>query len=86
MFCVHTEMCFSVCARVGNAAIILRSRLRVRVHKDNKEKKARVDEKGLIMTNGDSEGNRKAMSYQVSIATLHHPLLLCFHSHWPANL
>ncbi|XP_029910790.1 NAD kinase isoform X1 [Myripristis murdjan] len=49
----------------GNAAIILRSRLRVRVLKENREKKARVDEKGIIMTNGDSEGSRKAMQYQV---------------------
>ncbi|XP_078144221.1 NAD kinase isoform X2 [Centroberyx gerrardi] len=49
----------------GNAAIILRSRLRVRVLKENREKKARMDEKGIIMTNGDSEGSRKAMQYQV---------------------
>uniref|UniRef100_A0A674DNU6 NAD(+) kinase n=1 Tax=Salmo trutta TaxID=8032 RepID=A0A674DNU6_SALTR len=47
----------------GNAAIILRSRLRV--VKESREKKARVDEKGIIMTNGDSEGSRKAMQYQV---------------------
>ncbi|XP_041702380.1 NAD kinase isoform X2 [Coregonus clupeaformis] len=49
----------------GNTAIILRSRLRVRVVKESREKKARVDEKGIIMTNGDSEGSRKAMQYQV---------------------
>ncbi|KAM9430934.1 NAD kinase-like isoform 3-T4 [Salvelinus alpinus] len=47
----------------GNATIILRSRLRV--VKESREKKARVDEKGIIMTNGDSEGSRKAMQYQV---------------------
>ncbi|XP_041712161.1 NAD kinase isoform X3 [Coregonus clupeaformis] len=43
----------------GNTAIILRSRLRVRVLKESQEKK------GIIMTNGDSEGSRKAMQYQV---------------------
>ncbi|XP_020362112.1 NAD kinase-like isoform X1 [Oncorhynchus kisutch] len=47
----------------GNAAIILRSRLRV--VKESREKNARVDKKGIIMTNGDSEGSRKAMQYQV---------------------
>uniref|UniRef100_A0A8C4E8I0 NAD(+) kinase n=1 Tax=Dicentrarchus labrax TaxID=13489 RepID=A0A8C4E8I0_DICLA len=49
----------------GNAAIVLRSRLRVRVLKENWEKKARVDEKGIILTNGDNESSRKAMQYQV---------------------
>uniref|UniRef100_A0A672Z0N3 NAD(+) kinase n=1 Tax=Sphaeramia orbicularis TaxID=375764 RepID=A0A672Z0N3_9TELE len=49
----------------GNAAIVLRSRLRVRVLKENWEKKARVDEKGIILTNGDVESSRKAMEYQV---------------------
>uniref|UniRef100_A0A8D3DQW8 NAD(+) kinase n=1 Tax=Scophthalmus maximus TaxID=52904 RepID=A0A8D3DQW8_SCOMX len=48
----------------GNAAIVLRSRLKVRVLKENWEKKARVDEKG-ILTNGDSESSRKSMYYQV---------------------
>nr|XP_046190300.1 NAD kinase-like isoform X8 [Oncorhynchus gorbuscha] len=47
----------------GNAAIILRSRLRV--VKESREKNAQVDKKGIIMTNGDSEGSRKAMQYQV---------------------
>ncbi|XP_024255363.1 NAD kinase isoform X3 [Oncorhynchus tshawytscha] len=47
----------------GNAAIILRSRLRV--VKESREKNARVDKKGIIMTKGDSEGSRKAMQYQV---------------------
>ncbi|XP_046895214.1 NAD kinase isoform X3 [Hypomesus transpacificus] len=49
----------------GNAAIILRSRLRVRVTKESREKKAREEEKGLIMTNGDNESSCKAMQYQV---------------------
>ncbi|TKS77230.1 NAD kinase [Collichthys lucidus] len=49
----------------GNAAIVLRSRLKVRVLKENWEKKARVDEKGIILTNGDIESSRKAMQYQV---------------------
>ncbi|XP_022074858.1 NAD kinase isoform X1 [Acanthochromis polyacanthus] len=49
----------------GNAAIVLRSRLKVRVHKENWEKKARVDEKGIILTNGDIENSRKALQYQV---------------------
>ncbi|XP_045912912.1 NAD kinase isoform X1 [Micropterus dolomieu] len=49
----------------GNAAIVLRSRLKVRVLKENREKKARVDEKGIILTNGDIESSRKATQYQV---------------------
>ncbi|CAI5646884.1 NAD kinase isoform X1 [Oreochromis niloticus] len=49
----------------GNTAIVLRSRLKVRVLKENWEKKARVDEKGIILTNGDIESSRKAMQYQV---------------------
>ncbi|KAF7645813.1 hypothetical protein LDENG_00197940 [Lucifuga dentata] len=49
----------------GNAAIVLRSRLKVRVLKENWEKKAKVDEKGVILTNGDVEGSRKAAQYQV---------------------
>ncbi|KAF1390774.1 hypothetical protein PFLUV_G00061540 [Perca fluviatilis] len=49
----------------GNAAIVLRSRLKVRVLKENWEKKARVDEKGIILTNGDNESSRKAVQYQV---------------------
>uniref|UniRef100_A0AAQ5YCU9 NAD(+) kinase n=1 Tax=Amphiprion ocellaris TaxID=80972 RepID=A0AAQ5YCU9_AMPOC len=49
----------------GNAAIVLRSRLKVRVLKENWEKKARVDEKGIILTNGDIESSRKALQYQV---------------------
>ncbi|XP_067381857.1 NAD kinase isoform X3 [Channa argus] len=49
----------------GNAAIVLRSRLKVRVLKENWEKKARVDEKGIILTNRDVESSRKAVQYQV---------------------
>ncbi|XP_042347138.1 NAD kinase isoform X1 [Plectropomus leopardus] len=49
----------------GNAAIVLRSRLKVRVLKENWEKKARVDEKGFILTNGDIESSWKAVQYQV---------------------
>ncbi|XP_053173657.1 NAD kinase isoform X1 [Scomber japonicus] len=49
----------------GNAAIVLRSRLKVRVLKENWDKKARVDEKGIILTNGDIESSRKAVQYQV---------------------
>ncbi|KAM4571188.1 NAD kinase isoform 2-T2 [Fundulus diaphanus] len=49
----------------GNAAIILRSRLQVRVLRENWEKKDTVDEKGIILTNKDVESNRKAMQYQV---------------------
>lgn len=52
---------------VGNAAIVLRSRLKVRVLKENWEKKAKVDEKGIILTNGDIENGRKAVQYQVDI-------------------
>lgn len=50
----------------GNAAIVLRSRLKVRVLKENREKRARVDDLGVILTNGDSESSRKVMQYQVS--------------------
>ncbi|KAM8864235.1 NAD kinase isoform 1-T1 [Spinachia spinachia] len=49
----------------GNAAIVLRSRLKVCVLKENCEKKARVDEKCIVLTNGDIEGSRKAVEYQV---------------------
>lgn len=49
----------------GNAAIVLRSRLQVRVLKENWEKKDSVDEKGIILTNKDVESNRKAVQYQV---------------------
>lgn len=49
----------------GNTAIVLRSRLRVRVLKENWEKKSRVDEKGIILTNGDMESSLKAVDYQV---------------------
>lgn len=54
---------------IGNAAIVLRSRLKVRVLKENWEKKARVDEKGIILTNGDIENSRKVVQYQVASAT-----------------
>lgn len=57
--------CMCCGCNVGNAAIVLRSRLKVRVMKENWEKKARVDEKGIILTNGDTESSRKAMQYQV---------------------
>lgn len=50
----------------GNAAIVLRSRLKVRVLKANMEKKARVDEKGIILTNGEVESSWKAVQYQVT--------------------
>lgn len=49
----------------GNAAIVLRSRLQVRVLKENWEKKDTVDEKGIILTNKDVESSRKAVQYQV---------------------
>ncbi|XP_029012613.1 NAD kinase isoform X3 [Betta splendens] len=49
----------------GNAAIVLRSRLKVRVHKENWDKKARVDDKGIILTNRDIENGHKAVQYQV---------------------
>uniref|UniRef100_A0A8C3A7X3 NAD(+) kinase n=1 Tax=Cyclopterus lumpus TaxID=8103 RepID=A0A8C3A7X3_CYCLU len=49
----------------GNAAIVLRSRLKVRVLKENCEKKARVDDNCIILTNGDVESSRRAVQYQV---------------------
>ncbi|XP_051964282.1 NAD kinase-like isoform X1 [Xyrauchen texanus] len=50
----------------GNAAIILRSRLKVKVVKECREKKrGAVDVKSLIITNGDTEPNQKMMQYQV---------------------
>ncbi|XP_034027796.1 NAD kinase isoform X2 [Thalassophryne amazonica] len=49
----------------GNAAIVLRSRLSVCVLKENGKKKSKVDEKGLILINGEFEGSQKAMQYQV---------------------
>lgn len=53
----------------GNAAIVLRSRLKVKVLKDNREKKGQVDEKGIILTNGDMESSWKAVQYQVKRVT-----------------
>ncbi|KAM6978000.1 NAD kinase [Aplochiton taeniatus] len=50
----------------GNAAIVLRSRLRVWVTKEAREKKVKADENGVIMTNGDTEGSRKA-THQVVV-------------------
>lgn len=50
----------------GNAAIVLRSRLKVRVLKENREKRARVDDLGVILTNGDVESSRKVVQYQVT--------------------
>lgn len=64
-------LCIYICIfnmNKGNAAIVLRSRLVVRVLKENWEKKARMDEKGIILTNGDVESSRKAMQYQVTPA------------------
>ncbi|XP_060912649.1 NAD kinase isoform X2 [Labrus mixtus] len=49
----------------GNTAIVLRSRLKVRVFKENWDKKARVDENGIILTNGDMDSCRKPLQYQV---------------------
>ncbi|MFT7804585.1 NAD kinase-like [Arapaima gigas] len=51
----------------GNAAIILRSRLRVKVSRESKEKKVQnlVDKTGLIITNGESVGSHRTMQYQV---------------------
>ncbi|XP_041860656.1 NAD kinase isoform X1 [Melanotaenia boesemani] len=49
----------------GNAAIVLRSRLKVQVFKENWEKKDSIDEKGIILTNGSTESSCKAMQYQV---------------------
>ncbi|XP_074500743.1 NAD kinase isoform X2 [Sebastes fasciatus] len=49
----------------GNAAIVLRSRLKVRVLKENWEKKARVDGKGIILTNGEMESSWKSVQHQV---------------------
>lgn len=68
-FVIHLQnnICTFV-SRIGNAAIVLRSRLKVRVLKENWEKKAKVDEKGIILTNGDIENSRKAMQYQVASA------------------
>ncbi|XP_023649389.1 NAD kinase isoform X1 [Paramormyrops kingsleyae] len=52
----------------GNSAIVLRSRLRVKVVRGCSEKafaQDAMDEMGLIVTNGDTEVARKTMQYQV---------------------
>lgn len=64
-FLSHSTSCACL-LHAGNAAIVLRSRLKVRVLKANMEKKARVDEKGIILTNGDVESSWKAVQYQVT--------------------
>ncbi|XP_072538287.1 NAD kinase isoform X1 [Salminus brasiliensis] len=48
----------------GNAAIILRSRLKVKVVKESREK-SKTKDKNLIITNGEAESTRKTMQYQV---------------------
>ncbi|XP_076859199.1 NAD kinase isoform X1 [Brachyhypopomus gauderio] len=48
----------------GNAAIVLRSRLSVRVVKERREKGRGKDRK-LLITNGDAEPARRTMQYQV---------------------
>ncbi|KAK1786888.1 hypothetical protein P4O66_017272 [Electrophorus voltai] len=48
----------------GNAAIVLRSRLSVRVVKERREK-GRAKDRKLILSNGDAEPARRAMQYQV---------------------
>jgi len=58
---------------LGNAAIILRSRLKVQVFKENWEKKDGMDEKGIIQTNRDVESSHKAMQYQVINIHTHLP-------------
>ncbi|XP_061112750.1 NAD kinase isoform X2 [Conger conger] len=49
----------------GNAALVLRSRLKVKVVKECRERKGGVDETGLILTNGEAETTRRTMQYQV---------------------
>ncbi|XP_035237413.1 LOW QUALITY PROTEIN: NAD kinase [Anguilla anguilla] len=49
----------------GNAAIVLRSRLKVRVVKECRERKSGVDEQGVILTNGEADTGRTTMQYQV---------------------
>uniref|UniRef100_A0A3P9IL29 NAD(+) kinase n=1 Tax=Oryzias latipes TaxID=8090 RepID=A0A3P9IL29_ORYLA len=49
----------------GNAAIILRSRLKVQVFKENWEKKDGSDEKNIVLANGGVEASRPAVQYQV---------------------
>lgn len=49
----------------GNAAIMLRTRLKVKVVKECREKNGAVDEKSLIITKGDTEPAHKTMQYQV---------------------
>uniref|UniRef100_H3D004 NAD(+) kinase n=1 Tax=Tetraodon nigroviridis TaxID=99883 RepID=H3D004_TETNG len=48
----------------GAPPLAARDRLKVRVLKENREKKARVDELGAIWTNGDVEGSRRVAQYQ----------------------
>uniref|UniRef100_A0A3B3HFG2 NAD(+) kinase n=1 Tax=Oryzias latipes TaxID=8090 RepID=A0A3B3HFG2_ORYLA len=49
----------------GNAAIILRSRLKVQVFKENWEKKDGSDEKNIVLANGGVKASRPAVQYQV---------------------
>ncbi|XP_062855246.1 NAD kinase-like isoform X2 [Trichomycterus rosablanca] len=48
----------------GNAAIILRSRLKVKVARECKDKDRSMEKNGII-ANGDSESGHKTMQYQV---------------------
>ncbi|XP_065103852.1 NAD kinase isoform X2 [Paramisgurnus dabryanus] len=49
----------------GNVAVILRTRLKVKVVKECREKNGVADEKSLFITTGDTESNHKTMQYQV---------------------
>lgn len=49
----------------GNAAIILRNRLKVKVVKESREK-SKTKDKNMMITNGDVEPIRKTVQYQVS--------------------
>ncbi|KAJ8257608.1 hypothetical protein GJAV_G00187630 [Gymnothorax javanicus] len=49
----------------GNAALVLRSRLKVTVVKESRDRKGGMEENCLILTNGEAETGRKTMQYQV---------------------
>ncbi|KAI7789921.1 NAD kinase [Triplophysa rosa] len=49
----------------GNAAIVLRTRLKVKVVKECREKNGALDEKSLIITKADTEPTRRTKQYQV---------------------
>lgn len=61
---------FSCMSILGNAALVLRSRLKVKVVKEHREKltvQNGIEENGVVPTNIEKEVGKQIMQYQVSV-------------------